>query len=160
MSSWSKDNLLEFIEEFRKHECVWKIKCKDYHNRDKKEAAYRALLLVVKGFDRNGTKADVLKKINSIRSTFRKEHKKVTASQRSGCGTEDVYTPKLWYYRELLFLIDQEEGLGGTSSETRNSEDEVRTFYYCINIILINEMYLQNYKTLTINYTSEVATTK
>ncbi|XP_046686535.1 uncharacterized protein LOC124372212 [Homalodisca vitripennis] len=116
MASWSKDNLLQFIEEFRKHECVWKVKSKDYHNREKKEAAHRSLLLVVKGFDSTATKSDVLKKINNIRSAFRKEQRKVTASQRSGSGTDDIYVPKLWYYRELLFLIDQEECLGGTSN--------------------------------------------
>ncbi|XP_046677327.1 uncharacterized protein LOC124365394 [Homalodisca vitripennis] len=126
MASWSKDNLLQFIEEFRKHECVWKVKSKDYHNREKKEAAHRSLLLVVKGFDSTATKSDVLKKINNIRSAFRKEQRKVTASQRSGSGTDDIYVPKLWYYRELLFLIDQEECLGGTSNlgEGRVSEDE------------------------------------
>ncbi|KAG8305940.1 hypothetical protein J6590_058138 [Homalodisca vitripennis] len=132
MASWSKDNLLQFIEEFRKHECVWKVKSKDYHNREKKEAAHRSLLLVVKGFDSTATKSDVLKKINNIRSAFRKEQRKVTASQRSGSGTDDIYVPKLWYYRELLFLIDQEECLGGTSNlgEGRVSEDEVRELNY------------------------------
>lgn len=132
MASWSKDNLLQFIEEFRKHECVWKVKSKDYHNREKKEAAHRSLLLVVKGFDSTATKSDVLKKINNIRSAFRKEQRKVTVSQRSGSGTDDIYVPKLWYYRELLFLIDQEECLGGTSNlgEGRVSEDEVRQLNY------------------------------
>ncbi|XP_046679302.1 uncharacterized protein LOC124366744 [Homalodisca vitripennis] len=115
-----------------KHECVWKVKSKDYHNREKKEAAHRSLLLVVKGFDSTATKSDVLKKINTIRSAFRKEQRKVTASQRSGSGTDDIYVPKLWYYSELLFLIDQEECLGGTSNlgEGRVSEDEVRELNY------------------------------
>ncbi|KAK4882653.1 hypothetical protein RN001_005972 [Aquatica leii] len=51
---------------------------------------------------------DVKKKINSLRSCFRKEYKKVINSKRSGTGTEDVYKPTLWYFDLLLFLKDDE----------------------------------------------------
>ncbi|KAL4708468.1 hypothetical protein ACJJTC_014350 [Scirpophaga incertulas] len=34
----------------------------------------------------------------------------------SGASADEIYTPKLWYYRELLFLKDQEEPLPSTSS--------------------------------------------
>ncbi|KAJ8928820.1 hypothetical protein NQ314_018565 [Rhamnusium bicolor] len=40
----------------------------------------------------------VVKKINSLRTTYRKELKRVLDSERSGAGDEDIYVPHLWYY--------------------------------------------------------------
>lgn len=124
MSTWDKKNLLEFIDEYRKHECIWKIKSKCYHNRDMKDEAYKCLLELVKKFDSSATKDTVLKKINNIRCVFRKEHKKVVSSVKSGMGTEEMYIPKLWYYSELSFLLDQEECLQGKSNLEENSSHE------------------------------------
>ncbi|KAG8242298.1 hypothetical protein J6590_068757 [Homalodisca vitripennis] len=53
--------------------------------------------------------AYVKKKIDLLRGNFRREHKKVIESKRSGAGTDAVHVPKLWYYKLLLFLSDQEE---------------------------------------------------
>lgn len=50
-----------------------------------------------------------MKKINSLRTCFRKEYRKVLASEPTGTGTDDVYVPTLWYYDLLLFLVDQDE---------------------------------------------------
>ncbi|KAB0804497.1 hypothetical protein PPYR_01467 [Photinus pyralis] len=50
----------------------------------------------------------VTKKINSLRSSYRKEKKKVADSLKSGAGTEEVYSPTLWYYDLFKFLDDQE----------------------------------------------------
>nr|CAI5842770.1 unnamed protein product [Callosobruchus analis] len=47
-------------------------------------------------------------KINNIRSAFRKEHKKVLKSRRSGTSTENVCEPNIWYYKLLLFTASQE----------------------------------------------------
>ncbi|MPC82559.1 hypothetical protein E2C01_077232 [Portunus trituberculatus] len=65
----------------------------------------------------------VVKKINNLRTTYRKELKKVQASKKSGAGAYDVYVPKLWYFENLAFLHDQEtprEGL--TNIEENESE--------------------------------------
>ncbi|KAK3880948.1 hypothetical protein Pcinc_014598 [Petrolisthes cinctipes] len=50
----------------------------------------------------------VAKKMNNLRSAFRKEHKKDISSLRSGASADDVYQPSVWYYEQLLFLQDQE----------------------------------------------------
>lgn len=50
----------------------------------------------------------VTKKINSLRSSYRKEKKKVQDSERSGACADDVYKPSLWYYNLLIFLDDQD----------------------------------------------------
>lgn len=46
--------------------------------------------------------------MNSLRSSYRKEKKKVAESQKSGSGADDLYVPSLWYYKLLAFLDDQE----------------------------------------------------
>lgn len=125
MATWSNKNVLDFIEEYRKHECLWKIKSKSYHNRDLRDAAYVKLLDVTKSFMSNATKDTVLKKINNLRSSYRKEQKKVLSCKKSGMGTEDLYIPKLWYFDDLSFLIDQEEGLIGKSNADEQTEFEV-----------------------------------
>ncbi|KAG8253094.1 hypothetical protein J6590_042903 [Homalodisca vitripennis] len=58
---------------------------------------------------------------------FRREHKKVTESKRSGAGTDAVHVPKLWYYKLLLFLSDQEEVRLSITSLDSPTEDSQQT---------------------------------
>lgn len=121
--SREKENqcLEEFISVYESEKCLWKIKSPEYHDRMKKEAAYGRLVEVWKEVDANCTKATVLKKINNLRSSYRKELKKVRESTRSGSSREDVYIPKLWYYNLLQFLDDQETP---RNSRSNLSDDE------------------------------------
>lgn len=101
-------HLLEFIDLYREEPCLWQIKSKEYSNRNLKQMAYDKLVTKWQEVDPEATKDIVVKKINSIRTCFRKELKKVAASILSGCATEDVYCPTLWYYSNLEFLRDLE----------------------------------------------------
>ncbi|XP_044255795.1 uncharacterized protein LOC123005850 isoform X2 [Tribolium madens] len=47
-------------------------------------------------------------KIDSMRSTFRKERKKVLQSKETATKPEDVYKPSLWYYDLLLFTAGED----------------------------------------------------
>ena len=40
-------------------------------------------------------------------------------------GADDIYQPKLWYYDQLLFLMDQEAPMMAKSSLAAASENEV-----------------------------------
>ncbi|KAG8248855.1 hypothetical protein J6590_032429 [Homalodisca vitripennis] len=106
---------LQFIELFRGEECLWKITSKDYHNNVKREAAYTMLVQKVKEIDPLANKTLVTKKINSLRTAFRKELRK-TGSLVSGMSADDMYVPKLWYFDQLLFLTDQEVPMMSKSS--------------------------------------------
>jgi hypothetical protein len=64
MATWSKEFVLEFIEEFRSHPFIWKVKSKEYQNREMKERAYSALTEKVKTVDPQVNKETVLKNIN------------------------------------------------------------------------------------------------
>ncbi|KAG8318835.1 hypothetical protein J6590_104463 [Homalodisca vitripennis] len=96
-------------------ECLWKVTSKDYHNKVKREAAYTMLVQKVKEIDPLANKTLVTKKINSLRTAFRKELRK-TGSLVSGMSADDVYVPKLWYFDQLLFLTDQEVPMMSKSS--------------------------------------------
>jgi len=79
--------------------------------------------------DPTATKEIVVKKIDSLRSNFRKEFKKIKDSKRSGSGTDNLYTTKLWYFDKLQFLVDQETHRNGVSniSEIEPNEDSAET---------------------------------
>lgn len=110
----------EFIELYRQNECLWRIRSKDYINKRKKNEAYELLAEKLKEKDSDATIETVKKRINNMRSVFRKEMKKVSESIRSGASAADVYAPQLWYYSLLLFLKDQE-----TPRKSATNMDEV-----------------------------------
>lgn len=101
--------LPRFIEAYRNHQCLWRIKSKEYSNKQLKDTAYEELVDLTKQAVPDCDLEFVKKKIDLIRGSFRREHKKVQTSMTSGAGTESVYTPKLWYYKLLLFLSEQDE---------------------------------------------------
>lgn len=74
----------EFIEIHKENPCLWKIKSKEYSDKVKKNAAYDLLVEKLKEKDADATRELVTKKINNMRSSFRKECKKVSSSMKSG----------------------------------------------------------------------------
>jgi hypothetical protein len=101
MATWSKEFVLEFIEEFRSHPSIWKVQSKEYQNRETKESPYSALTEKVKTVDTQANKEIVWKKINNLGSSFRKERKEVLMAE-SGMSTEDLYVPKFWHSSSRL----------------------------------------------------------
>ena len=100
---------------YREYPCLWKVKSKGYSDRVKKNLACEHLTTKLKEIDPYVNKEKFVKKINSLRSCFIKELKKVNDSKTSGAGADDTYTPSLWYFQELLFLTDQEVPRKGIS---------------------------------------------
>jgi len=104
----NKTFVLEFLDLYKSFPCLWKIKSKEYSNRNIKDQAYEVLIEKMKEIDKNANRDAVVKKINSLRSAYRKELKKIKDSVRSGAGEEDIYTPHLFYFNEIDFIRDQE----------------------------------------------------
>lgn len=90
--------------------------------REKRNAALDKLLTKYKEIDDKANHHIVLKKINSLRTAYNKEKKKVEDSKRSGASADAVYEPKLWYYKELSFINDQ--NLARASISTIDDEEE------------------------------------
>jgi hypothetical protein len=104
------------------------VKSEEYSDGIKKNLAYEHLIPKLKEIDPDANKEKAVKKINSLRSCFRKELKKVSASKTSGAGADDTYTPGLWYFQELLFLTDQEvprKGISNLESHEDTNHGEV-----------------------------------
>lgn len=103
--------------------------------------AYEELIRKFKEVDPSANKETVTKKINSLRTVYKKELAKVKRSAASGSGEEDIYKPSLWYFNIMDFLNDQD--IPRTPRETIHDEDallvgteEVREQYLGINIII------------------------
>ena len=117
MSGWSnKQTVLEFIEIYRSLPALWKVKSKEYSNKFAKDKGYNQLIEFCKTFEKEADKTYVVPKINNLRSSFRKEMKKVDKSKLSGAGTDLVYETKLWYYKDIQFIQDQEIVRSGASN--------------------------------------------
>ncbi|CAK1597311.1 unnamed protein product [Parnassius mnemosyne] len=102
-----REVLCDFINIYRNEPCLWQIKNKLYHSRDKRNAALDKLVAKYKEVEESADRETVLKKINSLRTNYKKEKKKVENSKRSGAGADVIFEPKLWYFKELIFLDDQ-----------------------------------------------------
>jgi hypothetical protein len=103
-----REATLAFVEAYRSLPELWDTENRNYSNRVKKAAAYDTLIEKLKVMEPDASRESVVKKINNLRSAFRKELKKVNDSKRSGTPADDLYVPSLWYYNELLFLVDHE----------------------------------------------------
>lgn len=83
-------NKQEFIELYRSHPCLWKIKSNEYTDRDKENKAYEDMIIKLQEVDDSATRESVKKKIDSLRGCFRKELKKVNASKKSGSSRNSL----------------------------------------------------------------------
>ncbi|KAM4051847.1 uncharacterized protein ACNLHF_026339 isoform 2-T2 [Anomaloglossus baeobatrachus] len=115
----------EFIEKYRTLPCLWRMKSAEYSNKLLKKEAYVQLVAVYnKHFPYEPADESVVrKKIQALRTVFKKELNKVEDSQRSGSGTAEVYVPRLWYYDLLLFTRDQDIPRPSTSMMPLQDED-------------------------------------
>jgi hypothetical protein len=66
----------------------------------------------------------VHKKINGLRTAYRRELKKITDSTKSGIGTDDIYVPSLWYFDDLDFLRHHKIQVAGKSAMVDEPEQE------------------------------------
>lgn len=124
--SQSEREILEhFIDTYRQLPELWNTTSNDYSNRDKKKEGYIKLLNIYKKVKKDAKIEDVKKKINSLRTNFRKELKKIKDSQRTGSATTDVYEPSSWLFFHLQFLKDVETP--DKSRSTINETSEVNT---------------------------------
>ena len=103
MSQRINEVIGEFIEIYKSEPCLWKIKSSDYHDRDKKDAAYRKLVMKLKEIEPDANVNVVKKKINNLRSNVRKEKKKIDSSMKSGASADNVYKP--FFFPSIVYTI-------------------------------------------------------
>ncbi|PIO22552.1 hypothetical protein AB205_0098530, partial [Aquarana catesbeiana] len=108
--------LPQFLEMYRDLPCLWKVRSKDYSDRQKHNEAYNKLAELCTVVYSKADISYVTKKIANLRTVFKKELNKINESKRSGAGADQVYMPRLWYSESLHFLTDQEEARPSVSS--------------------------------------------
>lgn len=147
--------ILEVIELYHSLPALWKIKSEEYHNKSKKNQQYEQLLSKYKEKYPNANKANLIKKINSLRTNFRKELTRIKNSEKSGAGIDDIEEPTLWYFDEMKFLIGQEEPSTSQSSmesQVEGNEDDsdasrvnntikVNIMYICLYLVHVFVLY-------------------
>ncbi|XP_050091698.1 uncharacterized protein LOC126575176 [Anopheles aquasalis] len=106
----------EFLMLYRSLPVVWKKKSEGYKNQHSRNKAYQMLVCKMKEIDSRADRNSVCTKINSFRSAYRRELKKVRDSMQSGGGTDGVYVPTLWYFHDLDFLRYEENETQETST--------------------------------------------
>lgn len=74
----TNDFVVQVIDLYKECPCLWKTTDPYYHCKIKRNAAYEKLLELFKTKDPNATKDIVVKKINSMRGSWRKELNKVS----------------------------------------------------------------------------------
>lgn len=100
---WGTDEIVRFLDIYAMHSCLWDYNDNNYKNKQRRVAALEAILrdLNIDGL----TMCELQNKIHSIRNTYTNELRKMQASKTSGCGTDDIYKPKIpWFQLADSFL--------------------------------------------------------
>ncbi|XP_021701701.1 uncharacterized protein LOC5576860 isoform X2 [Aedes aegypti] len=104
--------LREFLELYKSLPCLWNMQCKEYANREMKTEAYKLMVQKLAELEPGAHRATVIRKINNMRSNYRKEKRKVQTCLANG----QRFVPTLWYYPLMGFLDGQDES-GNSDSE-------------------------------------------
>jgi hypothetical protein len=111
---WLNERVVTFIEHLQSSACLWDVHCANYKNHNKKSDVIDFL---AKKYEISNT--EVEKKITNVKGQFRREHKTVVASKKTGSSPKK---PTWFAYKALLFLL-QHESRGSHSTLTEEGDD-------------------------------------
>lgn len=123
-----KEFAIQLISLYREFPCLWKVKSKQYMDKNQRSSALSKMVEVLKKVSPNIDETEIKKKINIYRTNYKREHRKVQKSKLSGCSPDDLYVPKLWYFKELEFLEDQMDEDSGITTVVTDRIREVSLF--------------------------------
>ena len=94
--AWKDEHMETFLEIYRNLECLWNNKSQNYHT-NIRENAYKTLRseLNLPQLSVNHIKA----KIKTIRTHYCSELVKIRKSEKSGAGSNDLYVPRLFWFK-------------------------------------------------------------
>ncbi|XP_018026405.1 uncharacterized protein LOC108681840 [Hyalella azteca] len=113
---WTRTSTMMFIDALKQHPCLWQIKSAQYKDRGLRFAALKNIVAIMRQSIYDIEVDDVRKKINTLRTQFRREYKNVIDMRNANDGSEDAYIPKLWCYDNLLFLVEGEVSRHSTAN--------------------------------------------
>ncbi|RZF32144.1 hypothetical protein LSTR_LSTR004007 [Laodelphax striatellus] len=110
----------EFLDIYKSEHCLWNFKSKAYLNKTLRQRGYEKLLEFLRRGMPDATIETVKSKINTFRTNYRKQMKKLTASRLSSDCEE--YEPTLWYFNCLRFLSEPDASLAVEAAATADGE--------------------------------------
>ena len=111
------------IDELEKRHCLWDVFEKEYHNRERREAAYTELQEILK-FSKNQIKS----KMAGLRTQLGREVAKTNA-WKLGQATREKYKSTCVFFEKLQFLRPVMQ-VGKTKDNlTQNSDDSTQSQY-------------------------------
>ncbi|XP_075983927.1 uncharacterized protein LOC142981717 [Anticarsia gemmatalis] len=105
MSGERKKVITEILEIYRNMPCLWNFRSEEYKNKTKRDEAWEILTKKFKQIEPDSDVAYAKKKIEHMRTSYKREAKKVKDSKLS--ESKKVHFPNLWYYDLLTFLDEQ-----------------------------------------------------
>lgn len=133
---WIKTKKLisDFIEVYRRHLALWNTKSDLSKNKHLRTKSIEELIKVCQGKCNGADEAFVKRKINNLRTAFRRELHKVGLSKITGTSAEDIYVISLWYFNLMSFTTEDETGRLGISSLDDNMEFKVSNLFSTVPI--------------------------
>lgn len=88
---------LKFLECYRNELVLWDPTDEGYKKRDKRAAAAQRIAEALNVTNFNAS--DIITKFKNLRSSYSQELKKIASSTKSGVGADDVYKPKMVWFK-------------------------------------------------------------
>lgn len=124
---WSSGQIIEFLEVYENYPVLWNSSLKEYKDRNLRDAAFKKLVDQLQSTFPNITLDQIRSKIKSIKTIVGQECIKITKSNKSGAGTEELYEPTLSWFNSARFLV------GSSSSRSTYSTLVSKTTFYIAN---------------------------
>ena len=77
---------------------LWNVKADVYKDRSKRVAAINKITAELQKSGLSAHASEVKEKIESIRSKYRRDLRKLEKSKKSGAGADEVYTPDIMVF--------------------------------------------------------------
>lgn len=122
-NGYTQDFIKEFIQLYHALPCLWNVKCKGYKDRLLRNKAYDMLVQKLRQMNERADKDVVVRKINTLRTAFRREHKKVLMSKIMAKDPENIYKSSLWYYDLMKFVTEQDDQEAIMKNENYKNEN-------------------------------------
>ncbi|XP_065362222.1 uncharacterized protein LOC135955534 [Calliphora vicina] len=97
----------EFIDIYHSLPSLWNTKDENYNNRESRSLSWYKLVEKLQEVEPDANQDSVKRKINTFRSNFNREVRKIRQTQKE--QPTEVYNPTLWYFDHLSFLLNQEK---------------------------------------------------
>uniref|UniRef100_A0A336M2Q4 CSON010904 protein n=1 Tax=Culicoides sonorensis TaxID=179676 RepID=A0A336M2Q4_CULSO len=124
----------EFVELYRGMPSLWKVNSEPYKNKTVKFICYEIMQKKLKEIEPHADIPMVKRKLNTLRSNYRREVNKVERSKLRG---GPVYTPTVWYY-DIMRFLDEDDNYQMMGDEEL-SVDELETLSSDVKIVEIEE---------------------